>query len=248
MTPEELVVTVDPLISAIGSSFYIASETAVRAEEIGLSRRQFYFLGRGGVLGDVKVEVVQSAFGFFAPRMVAEFWSAARASTDLGPQDVGRLYVESARDFGRRNFLSGRKLKGFCQAAERVVESVDPAGLALFAALAAEPLPDDLPGRTMQLVMMLRELRGGLHLLAVVASGVSPRLAHYYRRPDRFASFGYTEDEIPRVGPGERDTMASCDAVTDRLMAAAYRQLTAGARNEVADGTNHLAAQVPLSD
>jgi Helix-turn-helix family len=248
MTPEELVDTVDPPISSIGSSFYVAPETAAQAEEIGLNRRQFYFLGRGGVLGDVKVEVVQSAFGFFAPRMVVEFWNESRASTDLGPQEVGRLYIESARDFGRRNFQPVDVLKDLCQAAERVVDSVDPAGLPLFAALAAEPLPDDWPGRTMQLVMLLRELRGGLHLLTVVTSGIAPRLAHYYRRPDRFASFGYAEDELPHIGPAERDAMASCDAATNRLMATAYGNLASGRRLDLADGIKHLAARVPLSD
>ncbi len=248
MTPEDLVATVDPLISSMGSSYYVAPETEARAEQIGLNRRQFYFLGRGGVLGDVRAEVVQSAFGFFAPRMVAEFWDGARARSHLRPEAVGRLYVECARDFGRRSFPSLGELRPFCQAAEKVVESADPAGLVLFAALAAEPLPDDLPGRAMQLVMLLRELRGGSHLVAVVASGVAPRVAHYFRRPARFASFGYTEDEVPHVGQREREAMATCDVITDRIMASAYRNLTDEARVELAEGMNALAAQVPLSD
>jgi hypothetical protein len=248
MTPEELSTTVDPLVSSIGSSFYVAPETAAQAEEIGLNRRQFYFLGRGGLLGDVKADVVESAFGFFAPRMVAEFWKAARASTELGPQAVGRVYLECLQDFGRRNFPSASESAAFCQAVENVVNSVDRAGLVLFSALAAEPLPDDLPGRTMQLMMLLRELRGGLHLLAVVGAGVTPRVAHYYRRPDRFASFGYTNDEIPQIGAAERDAMARCDAVTDSLMVSAYRRLTPQDRVALADVINPLAARVPLAD
>ena len=94
----------------------------------------------------------------------------------------------------------------FCAAAETVVTNADPAGLALFAALSSEPLADDVPARAMQLVMVLRELRGSVHLLAVVSAGVSPRVAHYFRRPNDFTTFGYAEDDVPtltRRRPGE---------------------------------------------
>jgi hypothetical protein len=68
-------------------------------------------------------------------------------------------------------------LEPFAAAAEKVVLAANPAGLALFAGLAAEPLPEDLPGRAMQLLAVLRELRGSTHLVAVVASGMSPKVA-----------------------------------------------------------------------
>jgi hypothetical protein len=96
--------------------------------------------------------------------------------------------------------------------------------------------------------MLLRELRGGSHLVAVLASGVAPRVAHYFRRPARFASFGYNEDEIPQIGRQERDAMATCDVITDWLMATAYRKLSNEARDELAEGVNRLAAQVQLAD
>ncbi len=246
MTPEELVKEVDPVIGSVGSAFYFAPETLARGRDIGLDGLRFYFLGRGGVLGDVEYPVVQSAFGYFAPAMVAKMWTTGRERTELTPREVGRLYVECSREFGRRHFGSTEGLAGLCTAAERAVEAAHPAGLALFAALAAEPRPDDLPARAMQLMAVLRELRGSFHLLAVVASEVEPRVAHFYRRPDDYATFGYPEEDKPSLGEAERQAMAQADALPDRLMAGVYRALTDTERADLAAGVRRLAADAGL--
>ena len=61
----------------IGSSFYFQPETVASARELGLDGFRFYFLGRGGVLGDVDADVVHSAFGYFHPSVVARMWDSA---------------------------------------------------------------------------------------------------------------------------------------------------------------------------
>lgn len=242
MSPEQLTEKVDPALGAVGAAFYFTPETLARGKEMGLDGLRFYFLGRGGVLGDVEYQVVQSAFGYFAPSLVQKMWDTGRERTELGPRDVGRLYVECSRDFGRRQFAATAGLASFCAVAERVVQSTHPAGLALFAALAAEPLADDLPARAMQLVTVLRELRGSVHLLAVVASGVEPRVAHCVRRPDDFTSFGYAEEERPVIGEPERLGMEAVDSLTDRLMAAVYGVLSEAERADLAAGVARLTA------
>jgi hypothetical protein len=58
--------------------------------------------------------------------------------------------------------------------AERVVRAAELPGLTLFAGWRAEPLPDDAPARAYQLLHVMREWRGSIHVVAVAASGLTP--------------------------------------------------------------------------
>jgi hypothetical protein len=245
MTPEELVASTGPAIGALGAAFYFTPETGARGKELGLDGFRFYFLGRGGVLGDVESPVVKSAFGYFEGSLVAKMWNSAKERARVTPRQAGQAFVGASQDFGRQHFSGLPGLDGFCAAAEAVVAAVDPAGLTLYAALSAEPLPDDLPARAMQLATVLRELRGSIHLVAVVSAGVSPRVAHYFRRPNDFKTFGYGEDEVPTLTDEDRATMASVDAHTDRLMTRAFAVLDEPARLALADGVRVMADAAP---
>jgi len=241
MTPEELVADACPKIGVLGSAFYFTPETVARGKELGLDGFRFYFLGRGGVLGNVEPAVVQSAFGYFESGLAARMWNTARERTSMTEREVGREYVLASQEFGRRHFADVAGLEAFCGAAESVTANMHPAGLALYAALAAEPLPEDTPARAMQLVTVLRELRGSAHLLAVVAAGVSPMVAHYYRRPDDFTTFGYSEDDVPEITSEIEEAMHAVDAHTDRLMSQAFGVLSDSERVALADGVNGMA-------
>ena len=245
MTPEELVADACPRIAVLGSRFYFTPETVARGKELGLDGFRFYFLGRGGVLGDVEPAVVKSAFGYFESGLVEKTWTSARERAQLTVREVGRAYVEASRDFGRVHFADMRGLDAFCAAAETVTSGVDPAGLTLYAGLSAEPLAEDLPARAMQLVTVLRELRGSLHLVAVVAAGISPMVAHYYRRPEYFTTFGYTDADIPTVTGEVEAAMASADARTDRLMSRAFAVLDEAGRASLAEGVTRMAEAAP---
>ena len=53
---------------------------------------------------------------------------------------------------------------------------------------------------------MLRELRGSVHLLAVLASGLSDAQAHAIKRPGDVAVFGWEEaPEVPIDGDVRMD-------------------------------------------
>jgi hypothetical protein len=244
MTPEELVGDACPKIGALGSAFYFTPETVARGKELGLDGFRFYFLGRGGVLGDVEPAVVQSAFGYFDLGLATKMWNSARERASITEREVGRTYVVASQEFGRRKFADLPGLDAFCNAAESVTASMHPAGLTLYAALAAEPLPDDTPARAMQLVTVLRELRGSIHLLAVVAAGISPMVAHYYRRPGDFTTFGYSEDGVPTITGEIEEAMSAVDAHTDRLMCQAFGVLGETERTSLADGVNRMAEAV----
>lgn len=232
--------TTDELVYVLGSAYYFEPRTLARGKELGLDGFRFYFLGRGGVLGDVEAPVVASAFGYFEPSLLARMWDSARRR--VAPRVAGRAHLECAHRFGRERFGGVDGLDRFCAAAEAVVAAADPAGLALFAGYAAEPLPADLPARAMQLVAVLRELRGSAHLLAVVAEGLSPRVAHYLKRPGDYELFGWRADQAPEVTDADRAAHAAAEARTDRLLAVPYGVLDDAGRRDLRTGVERLSA------
>jgi hypothetical protein len=225
-------------IGAMGSAFYFADSTVARAQELGLGAFRFYILGRGGVLGDVDASVIVSAFGYFTPGVIRTQWDKARAIMD--PRTAGREYFESCAAFGREKLSGLSDLVAFCEALGAVNDAADPAGLALYAGIRAEPLADDLPARAMQLVTVLREFRGSAHLVAVLAQLLEPRIAHYMRRPDFFQTFGYSEEDVPEVTDKHRRQLAAADELTDRMVARAYGVLDEGQADALVQGLDAM--------
>lgn len=238
----ELLERVSPAIGAAGSAFYFVPETLERGREIGLDGSRFYFLGRGGVLGDVEAPVVVSAFGYFEPGLVAHMWDTARER--VAPREAARAYLECAHDLGRKCLPDADGLDGYCAAARAVVDAAEPAGLALFAGILGEPAPDDTPARAMHLTVALRELRGSAHILAVRAAGLSPRVAHFLRRPGDFALFGWKQDDVPDVGEDEPARLVAADALTDEILGPAFDVLDGAGAQALLDGAREVARAV----
>ena len=222
MNVNDLMARACPSLGHLGSAFYFTPETVGVGKGVGLDGFRFYFLGRGGVLGDVEPAVVTSTFGYFKPSLVEKMWTSARER--YAARDASRLYVRCCQDHGRARLASADGLEGFCDAGEKVIAKAmeDPAGLTLFAGWAAEPLAEDLPGRAMQLVAVLRELRGSAHLVAVKASGLPTPVAHAIKRPKEVAVFGWAEGEVPEPTDDDRNALESAEALTDRLLAPAF--------------------------
>ncbi len=239
MDIDELLSTTAPSIYSLGSAFYFHPETLRVGREHGIDGLTFYVIGRGGVLGDVEPVVVASAFGYFEPGLIAKFWERGRKK--MAPREAARLHLSCAHTYGRSVF-AGLDLTGFCAAAEAVVQAADPAAMALFAGFCAEPLPDDVPARAAQLSVVLRELRGGAHLVAVVATGLSPLVAHALRRPDAIEMFGWSTDDVPELTGAEEEALASADALTDRLLATPFGVLDEGGRVALGRGVEAMVA------
>jgi hypothetical protein len=220
---EELVSVVCPRIGDLGWAFYFIPETLKVGKSLGLDGLRFYFLGRGGVLGDVDAGVVVSAFGYFAPSLVYKMWNSAREICP--PQDAAHAYMNCCADLGRSHLIGVPDLAGFCDAAGAVNDAADPVGLALYAGIRTQPLAEDLAGRAMQLITVLRELRGSAHLLAVRAKGLDARTAHYLHRPEDMAMFGWGEDDTPDVTDFERRKLQAALYLTDEIVLPAYSVL-----------------------
>ena len=246
MNTDELMSIACPKIRDLGWAHYFAPETMERAKELGLDGFRFYFLGRGGVLGDADGAVVASAFGFFEPSLLTSMWDSA--CEVLAPREAGREYFACAAAFGRAHLADLAGLDGFCAALEAVDAAADPVGLALYAGASAEPRADDLPARAMQLVSVLRELRGCAHLVALRSVGLSARVAHAINRPNDQEMFGWSADRVPAVTDADRERLAEAEVVTDRIVAPAYDVLDDTGRAALLDGLAAMeSAIVPAS-
>ena len=238
MTPEELVDATAAQINALGAIYYFHPDTvAYGKEELGLDGMRFYFLGRGGVLGDVSASIATAAFGYFAPQVMDKMWKSSRAK--VAPRRAVKAALHSNAEIGRKALGDMPELAAFCDAAEQVVADADPAGLRIYGGLAVQPLPEDLPGRAMQLLVVHRELRGDVHLAAVHAAGIHPKIAHAIRRPNDLAAFGWPEDVS--VTDNDRARLDAVDVETDAMSAQHYSSLSDEQRDAFVAGVNAIA-------
>jgi Helix-turn-helix family len=229
----------DPMGSA-GAAFYFHPDTLATGKELGLDGFRFYMLGRAAVMGDVPPSVVESAFGYFSSGLVSKIYGSAKER--VAPADAAAAYWNAAADIGRKKLADVAGLDAYCQAAEKVVVAARPAGLPLFAGISSMPLADDLPGRALQLTAVLRELRGSVHLVAIVAAGLDNAVAHAIRRPDDVATFGH--EAAPGITDADRALLAEADEATNRMMCEHYGVLDAAESQAIVDGATAIASAV----
>lgn len=227
----------EPMGSA-GAAFYFHPDTLAKGKEMGLDGFRFYMLGRAAVMGDVPPAVVESAFGYFSSGLVAKIYGSAKER--VAPADAAAAYWEAAAALGRKKLADVAGLDAYCAAAEKVVAAARPAGLPLFAGISTMPLADDLPARALQLTAVLRELRGSIHLVAIVAADLDNAVAHAIRRPDDVATFGY--EEAPAISESDRAKLAQADEATNHMLAHPYGVLDAAEGQAIADGATAVAA------
>ena len=83
MTPEDFVDAVSTPFQDIGALHYFGPKSKAAAEALGIDQFRFYFAGRGGVMGEVSHEVLQSAFGYFNPALVDKMWTSSKERCDV---------------------------------------------------------------------------------------------------------------------------------------------------------------------
>lgn len=242
MTPLELVRQACPIINDTGWAYYFTPETQAKGAELGLKGPMFYFAGRGGVLGDCDADVVAAAFGYFNPAVIRRAWESATAIRPA--REIGRAHFECCADLGRQKLGGVANLAAFVEAADAVNRAADPDGLALYAAFKAEPLASDLPGRAMQLVAVLREFRGSAHLIAVRASGLTSKQAHFSKRPNDVAMFGWTPEDAPVLDDDVANRMKAAEDLTDHIVLPAYSVLDARGAQALLDGARAIKVAV----
>ncbi|GAA2854027.1 evbL [Streptosporangium fragile] len=230
--PQVTAARVKAAIGVLGGGFMISREAKALCERTGLSARALYFRGRCGVLGEVSADVILATTVFFPAEHVRKYWEEGRA---LPVAEAVGLYAGACHDWGRR------RLGGFAGAArlaellEPVVDNADVLGAPLFAGWREVPLADDPPARAAQLLHLVRELRGGLHAVAVLAEGLTPLEATLLaahdgtplgaRSGETMARFFDWPEPFPQPGPEAVERRTRAEKLTDVLMAPAFSVL-----------------------
>ena len=238
MNAHELMTAVAPKTGDIGAAFYFTPETTGRGKELGLGGFYFYFIGRGGVLGDVEAAVVHSAFGYFNPGMVEKMWNGAKAKVD--PRTGAREYISCAHAHGRAHLSEVSGLDAYAAAAQKVIDAVDDSAMALFAGVKAEPVPSDAPAAAFHQAMVLRELRGSAHLLAIAAVGLRSVTAHAIKRPNDVAMFGWEEGSVPTPSASDIAARDRAEQMTNDILESAFGVLSDSEAAALIAGTDAM--------
>jgi hypothetical protein len=228
-------VTADP-IQMLGMSFYFDPVTRARGKENGLNSFEYYGLGRGGTLGDVDADVIVEAFTFFHPRVLERMWTQAKEKAD--PATTAADYVQSAYAFADRTFgaIDEQVLRDFAAAAHKVAAAVERGHHQLVDGYKQYEVPTNPVHAAYLGCILMRELRGCVHIDAVNEVGLSALEACYLQDPAIFTMHGYVEDETPTVTPETEAKKVRAEELTSSLMAGCFSVLSDVERQHLADG------------
>lgn len=156
-----------------------------------------YFAGRGGLLGEVDSAVVDAVLGIFGPGVTDTYWPMGVRVH--GTRGGAELYFRQAAEWGRRRLDAVEGLGRFIALAEKVIATAPTTGMPLLAAQARLPRVHDEPGRAMQVALLLRELRFGLHSAAMLAAGLPMMEAHLLNQGEEYAAMLGVSGPYPPV-------------------------------------------------
>jgi len=240
MTPEQAEAATKEQMGKVGAGYMLDGPTRELGKANGYRTMEFYFAGRGGVLGECDADVVKSAFGWFSADMCRTFWEAGCAVA--GPKNAAELYNQAMANWGSTKLAGVEGTERFVELAERMVANVGVDGLPLFAGWRAMPrATDDSAAHAYQLVALLRELRGSCHIVAATAQGlgdVETMMANPGQGAARAEVFGHKEPYPD--GAEFRAQFDAAEAATDRMMINAWEPLDEGERAEMVGLTQRL--------
>jgi hypothetical protein len=235
MTPEEASVATKPAVVELGAAFGDDESFLVHAERLGfgVDRWPLYFGGRAGVPGEVSAEVVAAACGFFAPDLVRAAWGTAIEMRRL--DEIVRVDLELCVRWAGRHLADMQGLERAAQLTGKVVEAADAAGRILFAAWRALSEPDTSPTTRLALnLLRLREYRGGSHLIAVTAEGLTPLEAILAGPGARKARANGWLPPYPEPSQDDALRLAAAERRTEVLTGQVYSVLSPPERVELA--------------
>lgn len=174
-----------------------------------------YVAGRGGVLGEATGATVAAVFAIFEPTMTAALWQEGVAVR--GAAGAASVYWGQLAEFGRKYLAGADGLGRIAELGEKVIAATPTPGLPMFTGWRAMPLAQDAPARAIQVMFILRELRGDVHLNLLSVSGVTPVEAHMLGHDENYTRmFGWPEPFAD--GADKKDRYASVEEATNRRM------------------------------
>lgn len=219
----------------LGGAFMISREARQFGADTGVPGfHGAYTRGRGGVLGEVDADVVTAAFGFFDPGCVRAAWE----SVPMPAEKAAAGYLSACQEFGRRKLAAFEEADRLAELLGRVVAAASPVGVPLFAGWRAMPVATDGRAAVLQQTHVLRELRGGLHLLAITAQGLTPRQAVLIAGspvsdgPTQARLLGWSEP-FESITDDHRARWTAAETITEDLVAPCFAVLDEAERTEL---------------
>jgi hypothetical protein len=175
-----------------------------------------YVAGRGGVLGEANGRTVAAVFSIFEPNFTAAMWDEGVAVR--GAAGAAEVYWNQVADFGNKYLAGAEGVARIAGLGEKVIEAAPTGGLPMFAGWRAMPLASDAPGRALQVMFVLRELRGDVHFNALSLSDITPVEAHMLHGGEDYTRmFGWSEPFAD--GASKRHRYDEVEEATNRRMA-----------------------------
>lgn len=240
MNADELsTLTADPL-QTLGMSFYFDPLTGERGKGHGLNIYEFYGLGRAGTLGDVDTNAVVEAFTFFNRPTIEFLWT--RAKTKADPVAVAADYLQAAYAFADRTFggIDVAVLARFASAARKVVDGAPNGPCPLVDGYKKFPASANPVHAAYLGTILLRELRGGVHIHAVHEAELDPVVACYLQDPSVFTLHGYSEADAPAVTEELEIKKRHAEELTNAAMERCFDVLSDAERDALALGTRSM--------
>lgn len=239
LSPTDVVTRTSTAVLEIGRAWLVGPETVARGEALGLlPGRGFWVCGRCAVLGDVDADVVAAAIGFMHPDRVRHFWESR--PPELTSAKALEAYTDCCSTWGRSALagLGDDDLGRLTALTRKVLDAALPASGALFAGWRAVPAPPDPPAAAALALQALRELRGGAHLTAVLATGLSPVEAALAADPPRGGPAWARDLGWPEPYPDPAALVparAGAERLTTELVVPAYEALSPSERTAFVD-------------
>jgi hypothetical protein len=211
------------------------------AVDLGMqSGQDLWIVGRAGVLGDGDAAVAAAGLGFLAPDRVRAAWESLPEG--LTQRQVANAYASLCCQWGAAELakFDHTRMARLDESGRAIADAADASFGAVFAGWRAQPQPDDVNARVALTIHVLRELRGGAHIIAVNACGITPLEAVLASPAPPPRSGPVWAEHLGWTGPfadasDARDARAEAERLTSKMLVPIYGSIGDAALDEFAD-------------
>jgi hypothetical protein len=211
------------------------------AAELGMkSGSDLWIVGRAGVLGDCDADVAAAGLAFLAPERVRAAWESLPEG--LTHRQVADAYSGLCCEWGAHELakFDQARMARLDVLGRRIADAADGSLGTVFAGWRAQPQPDDVNARAALTMHVLRELRGGAHIIAVNACGITPLDAVLASPAPPPRSGPVWAEHLGWSGPfadplAAREARAEAERLTSRMLVPIYGSIGDDALDEFAE-------------
>jgi hypothetical protein len=211
------------------------------AVDLGMqSGSDLWIVGRAGVLGDCDSDVAAAGLGFLSPERVRAAWESL--PDGLTHRQVADAYAALCCRWGATELakFDPARMARLDELGRGIADAADTSIGAVFAGWRVQPQPDDINARVALTMHVLRELRGGAHIIAVNACGITPLEAVLASPAPPPRSGPAWAEHLGWIGPfgdatSAREPRAEAERLTSKIVAPIYASIGESALDEFAE-------------